>query len=121
VDSFDELDRQLLLITAVTVVVIGLLLFMVYRSIITASIPLVAVGLSLAVGRPIVAGLGEHGVIEVSIFSVSLMSAMVLGAGTDYGIFLLGRYHENRRNGLEPGAALVGRSRPPCTAWCSAR
>jgi RND superfamily putative drug exporter len=108
VDGFDELDRQLLRITAVTVVVIALLLFLVYRSMITAAIPLVAVGLSLAVTRPIVAALADHGVIEVSIFSVSLMSAMVLGAGTDYGIFLLGRYHENRRNGLDADSALIG-------------
>jgi RND superfamily putative drug exporter len=108
VDSFDEVAKQMLLITAVTVVVIALLLLLVYRSLVTAAIPLLAVGLSLGVARSVVATLGEHGVIEVSIFSVALMSAMVLGAGTDYGIFLIGRYHENRRQGLDPGPALLG-------------
>lgn len=108
VDTNDEVDRQLLFVTAVTVAVIALLLLLVYRSVIAAAIPLVAVGLSLAVGRPVVAALGAHGVIEVSIYSVSLMSALVLGAGTDYGIFMLGRYHENRRSGLDPDAALIG-------------
>ena len=108
VDSFDELDRQLLKITALTVVVIALLLFLVYRSVITTAIPLMTVGLSLAITRPLVAALADHGVVEVSIFSVTLMSAMVLGAGTDYGIFLLGRYHENRRNGLDADSALIG-------------
>ena len=108
VDDFNGLHQQLLKITAVTVVVIGLLLFLVYRSMTTVAIPLMAVGLSLAVARPVVAALGDHGVIEVSIFSVSLMSAMVLGAGTDYGIFLLGRYHENRRNGIDPDPSLIG-------------
>jgi RND superfamily putative drug exporter len=108
VDGFDEIDRQLLRITALTVAVIALLLFLVYRSVITAAIPLVTVGMSLAITRPIVAALADHGVVEVSIFSVSLMSAMVLGAGTDYAIFLLGRYHENRRNGLDADSALIG-------------
>ncbi|WP_328586328.1 MMPL family transporter [Mycolicibacterium fortuitum] len=28
------------------------------------------------------------------------MTAMVLGAGTDYGIFLLANYHEGRRRGM---------------------
>jgi putative drug exporter of the RND superfamily len=108
VDNLEEVSKQLLVITGATVIVIALLLFLVYRSQVTAAIPLIAVGLALAVARPVVAVLGQHGVIEVSIFSVALMAAMVLGAGTDYGIFLIGRYHENRRQGLDPEPALTG-------------
>lgn len=108
VDSFEEVDRQLLLITAVTVVVIAILLYLVYRSVFAAAIPLITVGLGLAVARPLVAVLGAHGLVEVSIFSVALMSAMVLGAGTDYAIFVIGRYHENRRAGLPTEESLIG-------------
>ncbi|KLI09034.1 membrane protein [Mycolicibacterium conceptionense] len=107
VDEFAALDAQLARITVLTVGMIAALLLFVYRSPITAAVPLASVGLSLAVARPVVALLGEHGVIEVSVFSVALMSAMVLGAGTDYGIFLLGRYHENRRAGLAAPEALA--------------
>lgn len=107
VDEFAALDAQLAKITVLTVGMIAALLLFVYRSPITAAVPLASVGLSLALARPVVALLGEHGVIEVSVFSVALMSAMVLGAGTDYGIFLLGRYHENRRAGLSPPDALA--------------
>ncbi|QRY52661.1 RND family transporter [Mycolicibacterium septicum] len=107
VDEFDALDAQLARITVLTVGMIAALLLFVYRSPIAAAVPLASVGLSLAVARPLVALLGEHGVIEVSVFSVALMSAMVLGAGTDYGIFLLGRYHENRRAGMAPPDALA--------------
>lgn len=107
VDEFAALDAQLARITVLTVGMIAALLLFVYRSPIAAAVPLASVGLSLAVARPVVALLGEHGVIEVSVFSVALMSAMVLGAGTDYGIFLLGRYHENRRAGLTPPDALA--------------
>ncbi|MGV0807707.1 RND family transporter [Mycolicibacterium setense] len=107
VDEFAALDAQLAKITVLTVGMIAALLLFVYRSPITAAVPLASVGLSLALARPVVALLGEHGTIEVSVFSVALMSAMVLGAGTDYGIFLLGRYHENRRAGLAPPDALA--------------
>ncbi|MGV0743385.1 MMPL/RND family transporter [Mycolicibacterium sp. XJ870] len=107
VDEFGALDAQLAKITVLTVGLIAALLLLVYRSPITAAVPLVSVGLSLGTARPLVALLGEHGLIEVSVFSVSLMSAMVLGAGTDYGIFLLGRYHENRRAAMAPDAALA--------------
>ena len=40
-------------------------------------------------------------------FSVALMAAMTLGAGTDYAIFLIGRYHEGRRHGVAPTQALI--------------
>ncbi|OBI10524.1 hypothetical protein A5679_06810 [Mycobacterium scrofulaceum] len=38
---------------------------------------------------------------------VALMAAMTLGAGTDYAIFLVGRYHEARRGGVAPTEALA--------------
>ena len=55
-----------------------------------------------------VATLGDAGLVEVSLFSVALLAAMMLGAGTDYSIFLIGRYHEGRRRGRTPRAALAG-------------
>ncbi|WP_261860593.1 RND family transporter [Mycobacterium marinum] len=110
-DEFGEIDRQMLLLTGVTVVLIALLLLAVYRSVITAAIPLVAVGLGLAVGRSIVSLLGQHNLLEVSVFSVALLGAMVLGGATDYAIFLLGRYHEARRDGVEHEQALLAANR----------
>jgi RND superfamily putative drug exporter len=106
-DEFAAIDHQMLLITAATVLVIMLLLFVVYRSSVTAAIPLISVGLALAVARPVIALLGNHGVVEVSLFSVALVAAMILGAGTDYAIFLIGRYHEGRRRGTDRAAALL--------------
>jgi putative drug exporter of the RND superfamily len=105
-DEFTAIDRQMLLITAATIAVIMVLLLIVYRSPIAAAIPLMSVGLALAVARPIVAVLGEHSLVEVSLFSVALIAAMLLGAGTDYAIFLIGRYHEGRRRGIDPATAL---------------
>lgn len=107
VDEFAAIDRQMLTITAATVGLILLLLLVVYRSPVAAAIPLLSVGLALAVARGVVAALGQANVVEVSLFSVALMAAMTLGAGTDYGIFLVGRYHEGRRHGVAPTRALA--------------
>ncbi|TAM71801.1 RND family transporter [Mycobacterium sp.] len=107
VDEFSAIDRQMLGITAATIGLILLLLLMVYRSPVAAAIPLISVGLALALARAIVAALGQANVVEVSLFSVALMAAMTLGAGTDYAIFLVGRYHEGRRRGVAPGRALT--------------
>jgi putative drug exporter of the RND superfamily len=106
-DEFAAIDHQMLLITAATVLVITLLLFGVYRSSVTAAIPLVSVGLALAVARPLISLLGKYGTVEVSLFSVALVAAMILGAGTDYAIFLIGRYQEARRRGTDRAAALL--------------
>ncbi len=107
VDEFAAIDRQMLGITAATVGLILLLLLVVYRSPVASAIPLTSVGLGLAVARPLVAVLGMSGLVEVSLFSVALMAAMTLGAGTDYAIFLLGRYHEGRRREVAPARALT--------------
>ena len=107
VDEFAAIDRQMLGITAATVGLILLLLLVVYRSPIAAGIPLMSVGLALTLGRAVVAELGRINVVEVSLFSVALMAAMTLGAGTDYAIFLIGRYHEGRRKGIAPAQALA--------------
>jgi RND superfamily putative drug exporter len=107
VDEFSAIDRQMLGITAATIGLILLLLLVVYRSPIAAAIPLMSVGLALALARAVVAALGHANIVEVSLFSVALMAAMTLGAGTDYAIFLVGRYHEGRRRGVAPAQALT--------------
>ncbi len=107
VDEFGTIEHRLAQITLATVVVIALLLLVVYRSVPPCAIVLMTVGCALAAARVAVALLGAHRVIEISTFSDSLMAAMLLGAGTDYAIFLLGRYHEYRRGGMDREASVV--------------
>ncbi|MGV0592759.1 MMPL family transporter [Mycolicibacterium porcinum] len=99
-DLFSAIDTSLAIITVVSVVLITLLLLAVYRSLLTAMIPLLTVGISLGVARPVISWLGAGELLSVSNFTIALVTAMVLGAGTDYGIFLLANYHEGRRKGL---------------------
>jgi RND superfamily putative drug exporter len=99
-DLFSAIDTSLLIITGVSVLLITVMLLAVYRSLMTALIPLLAVGTSLGVARPIISWLGGHELLSISNFTIALSTAMLLGAGTDYGIFLLANYHEDRRRGV---------------------
>jgi RND superfamily putative drug exporter len=86
-------------ITIVTIFLITGMLLLVYRSIITLFVPLAGVLFEMLVAKGVIATLGHLGYIELSSFAVNIVVALTLGAGTDYGIFLMGRYHEARHDG----------------------
>jgi putative drug exporter of the RND superfamily len=86
-------------ITIVTIFLIVTMLLLVYRSVSTLLVPLLGVLIELLVAKGVVATLGHLGYIELSSFAVNIVVALTLGAGTDYGIFLMGRYHEARQAG----------------------
>ncbi|OBB23894.1 hypothetical protein A5792_31450 [Mycolicibacterium peregrinum] len=92
-------DHSIIKITIVTLVVILTMLLLVYRSIVTAVLLLLMVGIQVQVARGVVALLGDHGVIGLSTFAVNLLVSLGIAVGTDYGIFFLGRYQEARQAG----------------------
>jgi RND superfamily putative drug exporter len=106
-DELISVDSQVLINIIATGVVIALLLYAMYRSVMTSRIPLLPVAFALAVARPLVALLGQHGLVELSLFSENLLASITLGAVTNYGIFLVGRYHEYRRQGVIAEEALT--------------
>ena len=77
-------------------VVIAVMLLLVYRSIATMILILLMVFVELGAARGIVAFLGYHEIIGLSTFATSLLTLMVIAAGTDYAIFAIGRYQEAR-------------------------
>ena len=92
-------DKSLQLITAVTIGVILIMLLLVYRSIGTVLLVLFMVIVELLVSRGAVAFLGHYQIIGLSTFAVNLLTLLAIAAGTDYAIFLVGRYHEARQAG----------------------
>jgi putative drug exporter of the RND superfamily len=92
-------DKSVRLITMVTICVITLMLLLVYRSIVTVVLVLGMVFIELAAARGIVACLGYYNLIGLSTFAVNLLTTLAIAAGTDYAIFLVGRYHEARQSG----------------------
>jgi putative drug exporter of the RND superfamily len=79
--------------------VIFITLLLVYRSVITVILLLLMVGIELQVARGIVAFLGDHQLVGLTTYAISLLVSVGMAAGTDYGIFFTGRYQEARRAG----------------------
>ncbi|MDX1891501.1 MMPL family transporter [Mycolicibacterium sp. 050158] len=98
-DQHDAGDKSILMVTILTLVVIAVMLVLVYRSVITMVLVLVMVFLELGAARGIVAFLGEYEIIGLSTFATSLLTLLVIAAGTDYAIFLIGRFQEARGAG----------------------
>lgn len=105
-DQLEVGESDLLVITLATVLMIAAILFIVYRSLFTALMPLLVVGMSLAVGRGVLSGLGEIGM-PVSQFTSMFMTVIIFGAGVDYSVFLISRYHEAIRSGSTPDVAIA--------------
>ena len=92
-------DKAIFKVTVTSVAVIFIMLLLVYRSIITVILLLVMVGIELFAARGIVAFLADHDLIQLSTFAVNLLVSLAIAAGTDYGIFFIGRYQEARQSG----------------------
>jgi RND superfamily putative drug exporter len=69
-------DKSLRLVTAITLLVILVSLFIVYRSPITVVLVLLMVMLEVAAGRGVVAALGYYHLIGLSTFSVNLLTML---------------------------------------------
>jgi putative drug exporter of the RND superfamily len=92
-------NRSVITIQAVSLAVIFITLLLVYRSVITVILLLLMVGIELQVARGIVAFLGDHQIVGLTTYAISLLVSVGMAAGTDYGIFFTGRYQEARRAG----------------------
>ncbi|WP_278312387.1 MMPL/RND family transporter [Lolliginicoccus levis] len=100
-DQLRAVDHGMLLITGVSIILISLALLIAYRRIATVVIALALLGVGLGTARPVVGMLGQAGILEMSMFTAALMTALVIGAATDYAVFIIGRYHEARKQGLD--------------------
>ncbi|MGV0626297.1 MMPL/RND family transporter [Mycolicibacter minnesotensis] len=98
-DMTEAADHSMLKMMGVTGVVIIIMLAIVYRSASTVALALVMVGFEMGTARGLVALLGHYGLLGFSTFVVAMLSSLAIAAGTDYAIFLIGRYHEARNAG----------------------
>src|SRR5947209_10743876 len=96
-------DNQIQLLSVAFILV---LLLLVFRSLLAPFITLIPAFLSVAISGPLVAEAAQHG-LKVSPLAQILLIVLVLGAGTDYGLFLVFRVRENLRSGLERKEAVV--------------
>jgi len=96
--------------TLVTLVLVIVILLLIYRSPVTALVPLVTIGVAFLVSRGILGVLAQAGWKIPSLVD-SMLVVLVFGVGTDYTIFLISRFREELARGdwRQAGAATVGR------------
>ncbi|GAB3027282.1 MMPL/RND family transporter [Mycobacterium bourgelatii] len=78
-------------------VLVLVVLLVVYRNPFAMLLPLIAIGVSLLIAQAVVAGFSQLTGLGVSNQSIIFLSAMIAGAGTDYAVFLISRYHDYLR------------------------
>ena len=100
-DTNEAGDKSMVKMTAVTLAVIAIMLLVVYRSFGATLIALAVVLVEMSMARGLIAVLGSVHAFGLSTFVVSILTALAIAAGTDYWIFLVGRYHEARNAGEE--------------------
>jgi len=89
-----------------TVILIIVLLLLVFRALLAPLVTLLPAGLALAVSQPVIAESTKAGV-QVGFITQILLIVLILGAGTDYGLFLVFRVREELRKGHDPKEAVV--------------
>jgi RND superfamily putative drug exporter len=102
IEVFEGINGTLLL-AAVSLVIF--LLIVIYRSPMFFLIPLIAVLFAETLSRSIGYGVSELGV-TINGQSSSIMSVLVLGAGTDYALLLVARYREELHRNVDKHEAM---------------
>ena len=90
---------------AVAIPITLLLLVVVFGSVVAAGLP-VGIGVLAIIGTFVVLRVLAE-LTQVSIFSLNLATGMGLGLAIDYSLFVVSRYREELRRGLEPADAVV--------------
>ena len=88
-----------------SVVFILILLLLIFRSLLAPFITLIPAFLAVAIAGPLVGEAAQAG-LKVSQLAQLMLIVLVLGAGTDYGLFLVFRVRENLRAGEDPKEAV---------------
>ena len=102
----EQSDKNNNEIQLVSLVFIVLLLLIVFRSLPAALVTLFPSGLALAISGRLIGALGAGG-LQISSITQILLIVLLLGAGTDYGLFFVFRVREELRAGSDPHSAVT--------------
>jgi putative drug exporter of the RND superfamily len=98
-DLTDAGARDRVSIELAIAILLLIILAVIYRNPVTMLLPLVAIGASLMTAQAVVSGVSVLTGMAVSNQAIVLLSAMIAGAGTDYAVFIISRYHDYVRQG----------------------
>lgn len=110
--TIDDLNkvgvRDQLVMEIATVGIVLLILILVYRNLVAMILPILMIGVGFVAAQQIVAGLGDIGLLGLGPQTLMFMTAVMIGAGVDYAVFLFSRYHECVRSGQSSDDAVIG-------------
>ena len=82
-----------------------IILLVIYRNVVTMLLPLTTILISFVTAQGVVSALSPLG-LGVSGQTMILMTGIMIGAGTDYAVFLISRYHDFVRLGFDSPEAV---------------
>ena len=93
-------------IQSFSILFIIVLLFIIFRALLAPFVTLIPAIMVLLVSGSFIGALGSHG-LKISFFTQILLIVLILGAGTDYGLFLVFRVREELLSGSDPKVAVA--------------
>jgi RND superfamily putative drug exporter len=100
-----QVENDLRKAETITFPIVLILLILVFGSVVAAGLPL-AIGALAVVGTLLVLRVIAS-LTDVSVFSLNLTTALGIGLGIDYALFIVSRYREEVRHGHAPHDAVV--------------
>ena len=86
------------LIEPITIVVIIVLMGYMFRTVLGQFLPLGAVGIAIGLSQALIYVLGST-ILDINYMISTILFAILMGVGTDYSIFIITRYREERIKG----------------------
>ena len=100
--SFGDLGIILPLTIVIMIVATGLF----FRSVVTPGVSLLAIGIALGIADSAVIYFVGNYIVGVDSNVPNILLSVIIGVGTDYSVFLLARYREERARGREKAEAV---------------
>ncbi|HOK28579.1 MAG TPA: MMPL family transporter, partial [Methanomassiliicoccaceae archaeon] len=91
-------EADMKMIEPVTIVIIFILMGILFRSVIAQFLPLGAVGVAVGISQALMFAVGVL-VAPVNVMVTTLLFSILMAVGTDYAIFIVSRYREERVKG----------------------
>jgi len=98
VDMMDTVEKDTAILEPVTIILVVVLVGAYFRSAVSPWIPLMTVGMAYLLSMALVFIIGSY-ILEIHFSVLTLVLTVMLGAGTDYCIFIMSRYREERIQG----------------------
>jgi RND superfamily putative drug exporter len=97
-DMEDSMEDELMLIEPITITLIIVLMGFFFRSVVAQFLPLGSVMVALGLSQAFVFVVGSL-IADVHYTVVTMLFSILMGVGTDYAIFIVARYREERIKG----------------------